>query len=85
MHPEVDESPVPQAAFRPGMLVFDTVYHPENTLLIKQARDHNCTTLTGVDMFIRQASLQFQFYTGKEAPEETIYQVVKRKLGAVQE
>ncbi len=32
MHPEVDASPVPAAAFRPGMVVFDTIYHPENTL-----------------------------------------------------
>jgi 3-dehydroquinate dehydratase/shikimate dehydrogenase len=85
MHPDVDTSPVPPAAFRPGMLVFDTVYHPENTMFIKLAREHACATLTGVDMFVRQAALQFQFYTGHDAPEELMYEVVKRKLSPVQE
>jgi 3-dehydroquinate dehydratase/shikimate dehydrogenase len=85
MHPDVDSTPVPPAGFRPGVLVFDTVYHPENTLFIKLARDHNCSTLTGVDMFVRQAALQFAFYTGKDAPEEVMYSVVKRKLGATRD
>ena len=85
MHPDVDSSPVPPAAFRPGMLIFDTVYHPENTFLIKLAREHNCATLTGLDMFVRQAALQFQHYTGQVAPEDLMYKVVKSRLGAVQE
>jgi 3-dehydroquinate dehydratase/shikimate dehydrogenase len=85
MHPDVDSAPVPPAAFRPGMLVFDTVYHPENTLLIKQAREHNCATLTGLDMFVRQAALQFKLYSGHDAPEELMYDVVKRRLGAARE
>jgi 3-dehydroquinate dehydratase/shikimate dehydrogenase len=85
MHPDVDSSPMPVGGFRPGMLVFDTVYHPENTLLIKQAREHNCSTLTGLDMFVRQAALQFRLYTGHDAPEEMMYQVVKSRLGAVRE
>jgi 3-dehydroquinate dehydratase/shikimate dehydrogenase len=85
MHPDVDSSPVPPAAFRPGMLVFDTVYHPENTLLIKQAREHSCATLTGLDMFVRQAAMQFKLYTGLDAPEDMMYQVVKERLGAARE
>lgn len=80
MHPDVDSSPVPIAAFRPGMLVFDTVYHPENTFFLKQAREHACATLTGVDMFVQQAAVQFKLYTGEEAPEELMYQVVKNRL-----
>ncbi|GIW88608.1 MAG: shikimate dehydrogenase (NADP(+)) [Isosphaeraceae bacterium] len=80
MHPDVDSSPVPAAAFRPGMLVFDTVYHPENTLFLKLARDHECATLTGVDMFVRQAALQFRYYTGLNAPEDLMYQTVKNRL-----
>jgi 3-dehydroquinate dehydratase/shikimate dehydrogenase len=85
MHPDVDSTPVPPAGFRPGILVFDTVYHPENTLFIKLARDHNCSSLTGVDMFVRQAAMQFSFYTGRDAPEDVMYSVVKRKLSAARE
>jgi 3-dehydroquinate dehydratase/shikimate dehydrogenase len=67
------------------MLVFDTVYHPENTMFIKMARERECRTVTGVDMFVGQAALQFQLFTGREAPVDVMRQVVRRKLGAVQD
>ena len=83
MHPNVDDTPMPPAGFRPGMVVMDTVYHPENTMLLKLARERGCTTINGVDMFIRQASGQFHLYTGKDAPRETMTEVVRRKLGPI--
>jgi 3-dehydroquinate dehydratase/shikimate dehydrogenase len=85
MHPNVDESPVPPAAFRPNMIVFDTVYRPENTLLLKLAHEHDCITISGVDMFVRQAGLQFEYYTGHEPPLDLMRQVVKRRLSAVRD
>lgn len=85
MHPNVDESPVPPAAFRPNMVVFDTVYRPENTLLLKLAREHDCITVSGVDMFVRQAGLQFDYFTGHEAPLDRMRQVVQRKLSAARD
>jgi 3-dehydroquinate dehydratase/shikimate dehydrogenase len=85
MHPNVDSSPVPIAAFKRGMVAFDTVYHPENTLFLKVAREHECTTISGVDMFVRQAALQFELYTGKEAPVDLMRRVVKRKLSPMAE
>lgn len=85
MHPEVDSSPVPIAAFKRGMVAFDTVYHPENTLFLKLARDHDCTTITGVDMFVRQAAHQCELYTGKDAPMDLMRRVVKRKLSPTNE
>ena len=40
MHPHVDDTPLPPAAFpRPGIVLFDTIYHPENTMLLKLARE----------------------------------------------
>ena len=80
MHPNVDQSPVPAAAFRPGMVVFDSVYHPENTLFLKLGQSHDCVTVSGVDMFVHQASLQFRYYTGKDAPTNIMREVVRRKL-----
>jgi hypothetical protein len=38
MHPNVDETPYPKEQLRSYMVVFDTVYNPENTLLVKEAR-----------------------------------------------
>src|SRR5262249_755828 len=43
MHPNVDESPYDRGHLRTGMIVFDMVYNPENTLLIKEARAQGCT------------------------------------------
>lgn len=81
MHPNVDESPVQKTFLKPSMLVFDTVYNPESTLLIKDARSRNCLTITGLDMFARQAKLQFFLFTGQEANDRLIRTVVKKAIG----
>ena len=70
MHPNVDETPYDKHYLRAPMIVFDVVYNPENTLLVKDARSRNCTVITGVDMFVRQACLQFQHFTGMAGPAE---------------
>jgi 3-dehydroquinate dehydratase / shikimate dehydrogenase len=62
------------------MVVFDTIYHPENTMLIKLARERGCQTVTGVDMFLRQAAVQFKLYTGQDAPIDVMVVALKHKL-----
>ena len=81
MHPNVDETPMPPAGFRPGMVVMDTVYHPENTMFLKLARERECKIVSGVEMFVRQAAIQSQLYSGQEPPVELMREVVRRKLG----
>lgn len=83
MHPNVDESPYNRSYLRPAMVVFDTVYNPESTLLIKEAREHGCITATGVEMFIGQAAIQFQLFTGKPAPTDVMRETLKRIIGPV--
>jgi len=83
MHPQVDETPLDAKNLRKDMVVFDTVYNPEQTLLIKQARAAECTVITGVDMFVGQASLQFKLFTGQEANAEQMRQVIRRTISAV--
>src|SRR5262249_35389416 len=83
MHPNVDESPVHPSYLKPGLVVFDTVYTPETTLLVKEARSRGCHVLTGVDMFLRQAALQFKLFTGREPPMEFMRTVIKRALSPV--
>ena len=83
MFPKVDESPLHPSFLKPGLVVFDTIYTPETTLLIKEARNRSCLVVTGVDFFVRQAALQFQLFTGQKAPLETMYKVVKRALSPV--
>ncbi len=81
MHPFVDETPFDKHHLRPSMVVFDMVYNPENTLLIKEARQQSCVVVTGVEMFVRQASLQFELFTGKESPSDLMRDVLKRATG----
>jgi 3-dehydroquinate dehydratase/shikimate dehydrogenase len=83
MHPNVDETPFDAHSLRPSMLVFDAVYNPENTLLIKDARRRNCTVVTGVEMFVAQAALQFKLFTGQDAPDGLMRNVIKKAIGAV--
>ncbi len=81
MHPNVDDTPLPAGAFsRPGMVVFDTIYHPENTMMLKLARERGAVTVTGVDMFLQQAAQQFKLYTGLDAPVDVMRDVLHRKL-----
>ena len=86
MHPNVDDTPMPPGAFsRSGMVVFDTIYHPENTMMLKLARERGCKTVTGVDMFLRQAALQFKLYTGQDAPIEVMREALRRKLSPLRQ
>lgn len=83
MHPNVDESPISKTFLKPSMLVFDTVYNPESTLLIKDARARNCEVITGVEMFVRQAQLQFFLFTRQEAPPNLMREVLKKAIGPI--
>jgi 3-dehydroquinate dehydratase/shikimate dehydrogenase len=83
MHPNVDESPVHKGFLKPGMLVFDTVYNPESTLLVKDARARGCVVVTGVEMFIRQAALQFQLFTGLTPSLDAMREIMRKALSPV--
>jgi 3-dehydroquinate dehydratase/shikimate dehydrogenase len=83
MHPNLDESPIHNSFLKPGLHVFDTIYTPENTLLVKEARERGCHVLTGLDLFVRQAALQFKLFTGREAPLEVMRSTVRRALSPV--
>jgi 3-dehydroquinate dehydratase / shikimate dehydrogenase len=82
MHPNVDETPFEKHHLRPSMIVFDAVYNPENTLLVKEARNRNCTVVTGVDMFVRQACRQFELFTGQPGPPDLMRETIRRAIGA---
>ncbi|MBN2023692.1 MAG: shikimate dehydrogenase [Pirellulales bacterium] len=82
MHPNVDESPYPKHHLRPTMVVFDAVYNPESTLLVKDARARNCRVVTGLEMFVRQACFQFKHFTGQDGPADLMRDVIRRTIAA---
>ena len=82
MHPNMNDSPFDAEWFDKRSVVFDTVYNPEQTLFIKQARESDCLTVTGIDMFVSQAAKQFKLFTGTEPDMETIRFEIKRAISA---
>ena len=67
MHPDVKHSPLSKKHLRKDMAVFDTVYNPAQTLLLKSAADKGAKTVDGLSMFINQAAAQFKLFTGQQA------------------
>jgi 3-dehydroquinate dehydratase/shikimate dehydrogenase len=61
-------------------LVFDLVYNPLETPLLRLARQQNIPIITGVEMFVQQGARQFEIWTGKPAPEEEMLRVVLHAL-----
>ena len=61
-------------------LVFDLVYNPLETPLIRMARQKSIPIITGVEMFVQQGARQFEIFTGKPAPEEEMFRVVLHAL-----
>jgi shikimate dehydrogenase len=83
MHPETDAlPPVPLEAFHSNLLVYDLVYNPVETLLLKQAQARGCRTLTGVKMLVYQGAVAFQRWTGHWPPTEVMERAVLHGLGA---
>ncbi len=82
MHPREDATLIPAGLFRAGQVVFDIVYNPLETRLLADARSRGLKVISGVEMFINQAVLQFERFTGVDAPVEVMRRVVMEKLGA---
>jgi shikimate dehydrogenase len=80
MHPREGASLVPAGLFRPGQVVFDIVYTPLETRLLADARERGLQVISGVEMFINQAVLQFEQFTGTDAPEDVMRRVVMEHL-----
>lgn len=83
MFPNVDESPMELQYLRGGMTVFDCVYNPETTYLLRMARDKGCRVVSGIEMFVGQACLQFKLFTGQKASASFMRKVVRESLSSV--
>jgi 3-dehydroquinate dehydratase/shikimate dehydrogenase len=80
MHPNVDEAPCHFSVLKPGMTVFDTIYTPETTRLLREARGRGCYTITGVDMFVRQAARQIELFIGQTPDIALMREITRRAL-----
>jgi 3-dehydroquinate dehydratase / shikimate dehydrogenase len=65
--------------------VFDMIYNPAETKLVKMARAKGIQVITGTEMFVHQGARQFEIWTGKPAPAEEMHRSVLHALGAEQQ
>jgi shikimate dehydrogenase len=81
MWPEVDQSPWPEDLGFPGHLtVFDLVYNPRQTKLLRQARAAGAKGIGGLGMLVHQGAAAFELWTGEKAPVETMWAAASQAL-----
>lgn len=81
MSPKIEFSPLPAAAeLNKKTLVYDLVYNPAETKLLKEAKSRGCKTCSGLGMLIRQGALAFTIFTGEEPPIEVMWQAAQGAL-----
>jgi len=68
MSPDIDETPVASHWLSSGLIVFDIVYNPIKTRLLKEAEGAGAETISGLDMLVWQGALAFEKWTGLKAP-----------------
>ncbi|KAL8508076.1 hypothetical protein ACS0TY_018578 [Phlomoides rotata] len=76
MQPKVDETPISKEALRYYELVFDAVYTPKITRLLREAQEMGSKIVTGVEMFIGQAYEQYERFTGLPAPKQLFREIM---------
>jgi shikimate dehydrogenase len=73
MYPQsIEETCIPGALLESRHVVFDMVYRPMKTRLIREAEAAGCTAILGLEMLVNQAMLQFERWTGTAAPHEVM-------------
>jgi len=76
MAPAGDVSPVPKEYLKKNHIVFDVVYSPRETKLLREAKDAGACVISGLEMLLYQGVAQFEYYTGRKAPVEAMRQAL---------
>jgi len=76
MCPDAGATPIPADSVKDDMTVFDTIYNPAETLLLKNAKKAGAKTIAGMTMFVNQARAQFKLFTGQDARAELMRKTV---------
>jgi shikimate dehydrogenase len=80
MSPNVYETSVPATLLHAGLTVMDIVYNPRDTQLLKDAKAAGCRTISGLEMFLHQAAVQFELWTDRAAPADVMRTVLESRF-----
>jgi shikimate dehydrogenase len=81
MVPDVNEMPIPAELLKPRLIVFDIVYNPLQTKLLKAAESAGAKTINGLEMLVWQGALALEKWTGREAPLDLMKREAMKALG----
>jgi shikimate dehydrogenase len=81
MSPKNDDTPVAADLLRSGLVVYDIVYNPVETRLLKEAKQAGARTIGGLDMLVGQGAIAFELWTGEKAPVEIMKKAAEKALG----
>ena len=74
---ETDPSPVPETELHKDLFVYDLIYNPPETNLLKAAKKCGAGTSNGLDLLLYQGALAFEHFTGRPAPVEIMRQALR--------
>lgn len=77
---ETDPLLVDKKFMRKGLLVYDLIYHVQETKLIRAAREKGCLATNGLGMLLAQGELSFKIWTGRNPPREIMRQALLAAL-----
>jgi shikimate 5-dehydrogenase len=78
----IDQTPATQQQLSGAGYVYDLVYNPIETRLLREAEQAGCKTLGGLEMLVAQAKIQFELWTGKKPSSPVMYDAARAALGA---
>jgi shikimate dehydrogenase len=74
MTPNIDQSPLPEnISLSKDTIIYDLVYNPRETKLVKDAHGEGLQASTGLGMLIEQAALAFELWTGHNPPRDILW------------
>jgi len=81
MYPNVDDSATTiKESFMNGQIVFDVVYNPVKTKLLRLAESQGATIVTGLKMFVEQGAKSYELWTGQKMPIDKVYKAIESYL-----
>lgn len=80
MGDQINKSPVPAEYLHDKQIIFDAVYVPYETKLLKDAKAAGAQIVHGADMLLHQGTAQFELYTGKKAPEDVMRNILMKQF-----
>lgn len=81
MSPDVNKTPVPTDLLRKGLVVYDIIYNPGETRLLREAKEKGAVALNGEEMLAWQGALAFEKWTGHKAPIDIMLRELRKALG----